>query len=164
MPQADITPRPGFRSPTIVRKTAEGKAALLLHAPPVGFLQPSEDMTEAEVAVWEATTREFAPGWFEESSRAALEQYCRTVILLRQVRRRARRVQPKDFTEIHGAYARVQPLLKFEKELAHLLCVLETKLRIAPSTRLDRNKNATQHKQRPKNSLAANDQRLPWES
>jgi len=90
---------------------------------------PPVRLTEAEKELWTALIRSRRAGWYL-GAEAILESYCRTVTQLHQVEKWLGRMGPD-----HKRFAEI---LRLRVALVGQLCSLAVKLKLTPSTRLDR--------------------------
>jgi hypothetical protein len=89
-----------------------------------------ERLSEAECALWEKLTFSRRPGWFA-GAEAILESYVMTVLQVQQLEAALRKAKP-----IAGA--RHARLTRMHRHAVVLAASLATKLKLVPSSRLDR--------------------------
>jgi hypothetical protein len=97
----------------------------LRQAPP----PPPERLSEVERALWVRLIESRRPGWFAGSPEV-LERYCVTILEAERIDAELRKAAPGN--DRHARLARLH------RQAAALAAMLATKLRLVPSTRLDR--------------------------
>ena len=95
----------------------------------LGRPSPPERLSELERQLWDKLTSSRRPGWFS-GAEEVLESYVTTVLQVQKMEAELRQASPLD--------AEYRTLLRLHRQTAALALSLAVRLRLTPSTKLDR--------------------------
>ncbi len=118
---------------------------------------PPAHLTAPQAEVWESVVKQYRVDWFDESNTPLLEEYCRSVVTARHIRKQLKTsedtvtkvqemllkgaAEPKD---VAAEFNRYDKLLQMANRESKNMMSLATKMRLSQSTKYDRDKSRTE--------------------
>jgi hypothetical protein len=102
----------------------------------LNYLEPPNDLTDAQATLWRAIVATKPPEWFSADTGPILKQYCRLTTRLDETAAKLQNPEPK--------WGR-DDLIKTEERLSRSLMALARSMRLTQQSRIDPKTAATAH-------------------